>query len=194
MTGFYLSTNSLLDASDVRLGSRTRPASAAGASNARDDIRDAAGRECGHVVPARQRRRRSDVTETLETNNTRSVSLLVGPDLTSPRSRHRSRWRHGSTVTVGDSVKNIGAADAGASVIRFYLSPDALLSTNDQLLGSRDVPALAAGLTSSGTTSIVIPAGLSGTYYLFAVADGTSAVAEASESNNNFLRVIQITQ
>jgi subtilase family serine protease len=40
----------------------------------------------------------------------------------------------------------------------------------------------------------VIPGGLGGTYYLFAVADGTSAVAEASESNNTFLRVIQITQ
>lgn len=90
-------------------------------------------------------------------------------------------------------MKNIGAATATASVIRFYLSSNALLDADDQVLGSRAVPALAAGATSSGTTSIVIPGGLSGSYYLFAVADGTSVVAEASETNNAFLRVVQIT-
>ena len=103
------------------------------------------------------------VTETQETNNTRAVTILVGPNLNVATFTAPFSVVAGSTITVSDSVKNIGAADAGASVIRFYLSPDVLLSTNDQLLGSQDVPPLAAGLTSSSSTSIVIPAGLSGT-------------------------------
>jgi subtilase family serine protease len=193
-TGFYLSTNTLLDASDVRFGTRTVPALAPGASSARTTTVTLPAVSAGTwylLVNADDDR---TITETLETNNTRAVSLLVGPDLSVSTFTAPFTVVKGSTLTVGDSVKNIGAADAAASVIRFYLSTDALFSTNDQLLGSRDVPALAAGLTSSGTTSIVIPAGLSGTYFLFAVADGTSVVAEASESNNAFLRVIQITQ
>jgi subtilase family serine protease len=134
------------------------------------------------------------ITETLETNNTRNITLLVGPDLNIATFTAPFSVSAGANVTLGYTVKNIGAADAGASVIRFYLSPDVLFSANDQLLGGRDVPALAANQISSGSTSIAIPGGISGTYYLFAVADGTSLVAEASEGNNTFLRVITITQ
>jgi subtilase family serine protease len=133
------------------------------------------------------------ITETVETNNTRWVTLLVGPDLNVAAFSMPFSVAAGSTVTISDSVKNIGAATAAASVIRFYLSPNAVLDADDQVLGSRAVPALAAGATSSGTTSIVIPGGLSGNYYLFAVADGTSVVAEASETNNGFVRLVQIT-
>jgi hypothetical protein len=39
----------------------------------------------------------------------------------------------------------------------------------------------------------VLPAGLTGTYYLFAVADDTGIVPEASETNNkSYARAIQI--
>jgi len=84
-------------------------------------------------------------------------------------------------------------ATAGASVIRFYLSANAVFDSGDTLLGERAVGVLGAGLTNGGTTSVTIPSGLSGTYYLFAIADGTNQVDEASESNNTFLRVVQIT-
>jgi subtilase family serine protease len=192
-TGFYLSTNALLDASDVRIGSRTVPALGAGGSDARTTTMALPAVSAGTwylLVNADDGR---TITETLETNNTRAVTLLVGPDLNVASFSLPFSVAAGSTVTVSDSVKNIGAANATASVIRFYLSSNALLDADDQVLGSRAVPALAAGAISSGTTSIVIPGGLSGSYYLFAVADGTSVVAEASETNNAFLRVVQIT-
>jgi subtilase family serine protease len=99
----------------------------------------------------------------------------------------------GSTLSVGDSVKNVGAATAGASVIRFYLSANTVFDSGDTLLGERAVGSIAAGLTNSGTTSITIPAGLSGSYYVFAIADSTNQVQEASEGNNTFLRLVQIT-
>ncbi len=194
VTGFYLSTNVLLDASDLPIGSRTVPALAAGVADVRKTTVTLPAVSAGTWYLLANADDGRTITETLETNNTRAVTILVGPDLSVGTFTAPFSVSAGSTVTFSDSVKNIGAADAGASVIRFYLSSDALFNPTDQVLGSRDVPALAAGLTSSGTTSVVIPGGLGGTYYLFAVADGTSAVAEASESNNTFLRVIQITQ
>ncbi len=99
----------------------------------------------------------------------------------------------GATVSVGDTVKNLGAADAGASVIRFYLSANALLRQRRHAAGSTGRRSARSGLTNGGTTSVTIPSGLSGTYHLFAIADGANQVEEASESNNNFLRVVQIT-
>jgi subtilase family serine protease len=40
---------------------------------------------------------------------------------------------------------------------------------------------------------VTIPSGLSGSYYLFAIADAANQVEEASEGNNMFLRLVQIT-
>jgi subtilase family serine protease len=134
------------------------------------------------------------IAETVETNNTRAVSLLVGPDLSVTTFTLPFTVSAGSAITVSDSVKNVGAAEAGASTIRFYLSTNALLDAEDQLLGGRSVPALAAGATSTGTTPITIPLGISGACYVFAVADGTSVVAEASETNNMFVRFVQVTK
>ena len=194
VTGFYLSNNALLDASDFPIGSRTVPALAPGATSVRTTTVTIPAVAPGTWYLLANADDGRTITETQETNNTRNITLLVGPDLSVATFTAPFSVSAGSNVTIGYAVKNIGAADAGASVIRFYLSPDVLFSANDQLLGSRDVPALAAGLTSTGSTSIAIPGGLSGTYYLFAVADGTSLVAEASEGNNTFLRVITITQ
>jgi subtilase family serine protease len=133
------------------------------------------------------------ITETVETNNIRALTVLVGPDLTVATFTMPFTVTAGSTLSIGDSVKNVGAATAGPSVIRFYLSVNTLFDSGDTLLAERTVAPIGAGLSNSGTTSITIPASLSGTYYLFAVADGANQVEEASEANNTFLRVVQIT-
>ena len=193
VTGIYLSTNALFDAADVRLGSRTVPALGPAGTNARTTSVTLPAVAAGTwyvIVNADDER---TVTETLETNNTRAMSILVGPDLTVASFNLPFTVAAGSTVSVSDSVKNIGASAAGASVIRFYLSANALFDSGDTLLGQRAVDPLGAGLTNGGTTSVTIPSGLSGTYYLFAIADGANQVQEASESNNTFLRVVQIT-
>ncbi len=193
ITAFYLSTNALLDASDMRLGGRSVQALGPTATSVRTTTVALPAVSPGTwylIVNADDER---TITETVETNNTRAVSILVGPDLTVSLFTLPFTIAAGATVSVGDTVKNVGAADAGASVIRFYLSTNTSFDTSDVLIGSRDVPAIAAGSSSSGTTSVVIPSGLSGTYYIFAVADGTGVVAEASEGNNSFLRVVQVT-
>ena len=192
-TGIYLSTNSLLDSADVRLGTRAVPALAPGASSARTTSVTLPPVSAGTwylLINADDER---SVTETVETNNTRIISMLVGPDLSVASFTLPFTVAAGSTVSVGDSVKNLGAAAAGASVIRFYLSANSTFDSGDTLLGERAVGSLGAGLTSSGTTPVSIPSGLSGSYYLFAIADGTNVVEEASETNNTFIRLVQIT-
>jgi subtilase family serine protease len=91
----------------------------------------------------------------------------------------------GSSFSVTDTVKNQGNTDAGPSITRYYLSGDTIKGTADILLeGSRSVPALAAGISSMGTTSVKIPSGIAGAYYLLACADDTNVVAESDETNN----------
>jgi subtilase family serine protease len=194
VTGFYLSTNALLDASDFPVGSRPVPALGPGATSMRTTTVTLPAVAPGTWYLLANADDGRAITETTETNNTRSVTILVGPDLNITTFTAPFTVPAGSSPAISAIVKNIGAADAGASVIRFYLSTDVLFSADDRLLGSRDVPALAAGVSSTVSTSITIPTGLSGSYYLFAVADGTSVVTEASEGNNTFLRVMTITQ
>jgi subtilase family serine protease len=69
---------------------------------------------------------------------------------------------------------------------RYYLSVDKTKSSGDILLaGTRSVPALAAGESSTGTVEVKIASGLAPkTYYLLACADDLKEVAESNETNN----------
>lgn len=93
----------------------------------------------------------------------------------------------GGSFSVTDTVKNQGNTGAGASTTRYYLSTDTLKDSGDILLtGSRSVPSLSGGATSSGTVSVTIPSGaVAGTsYYLLACSDDTNTVPESDEANN----------
>lgn len=84
------------------------------------------------------------------------------------------------------TVKNQGLLSAGSSTLRYYLSLDGVKNNGDLLLsGSRSVFSLAAGASSTGTTTVTIPSGTAlGTYVLLACADDTKVVAESDETNN----------
>jgi len=79
-------------------------------------------------------------------------------------------------------------------VTRFYLTTKILLDSSATLLsGSRAVPDLAAGASSAGSTTIVIPStATTGTYYLFGKTDADDAVVETQEGNNTAVRSVQI--
>ncbi|HEV2732232.1 MAG TPA: CARDB domain-containing protein, partial [Terriglobales bacterium] len=91
----------------------------------------------------------------------------------------------GSSFSVTDTVQNIGSAAAAASTTRYYLSTTTSKSGARLLTGSRAVPSLAPGATSSGTVTVTVSAGTAGgTYFLLACADDTLVVPETNESNN----------
>jgi hypothetical protein len=92
----------------------------------------------------------------------------------------------GGGFGVTDTAANQGAAGAGASTTRYYLSIDAFKGGSDILLtGIRSVPPLGVGGSSASSATVTVPASTSpNTYFLLACADDTSVVAESSESNN----------
>ncbi len=211
-TKYYLSLNGVQVFGSTFLGSRAVNALASGATDAGiGTVTIPAGTSQGtyFVLACADRGPGvgplSQVVETNENNNCRSSAGTVSvtaPDLTqntvvlTPTS-----VTAGTSIMVTETVTNATATPAGASFTRFYLSSDAVKSSNDGLMwgcvGSapipqRSVPALAAGASSTGTTTlrlcVVDGAGLHpiapGSYFMIACADQTGAVLEVNENNN----------
>ena len=196
VTGFYLSLNTTLGATDIFLGSRNvGPLGAAQADSGSTQMVIPSGTasasyfvlgiaDYGHVVP-----------EINETNNIKAIGTLrVGPDVTVSAVTGPSTAVAGTSITAGDTTKNIGADTMPASETSFYLSTNSTLDANDVLLGSRPVPSLAPGASETGSLSVLIPTTTTaGRYYIIAKADGPNATVEPQENNNTRLRSISIT-
>ena len=198
VTAFYLSTSSAGGPGDVLLdGSRTVPALAPGASNTGSTtVTIPAQTAAGTFYIIARADVGNAIAENNETNNTRSRSIAIGPDLIFlSASLSLVSIPAGANVTITDKVTNQGGDLAPSSTARFYLSTNATLDGADVVLGSRLVPELAVAASSSGSTTVTIPAAtVPGTYYVIAQADGDGVVAESLESNNvSTIRSIQVT-
>jgi subtilase family serine protease len=103
----------------------------------------------------------------------------------------------GTSFSVTDTAKNQGGAAAAPSKTRYYLSLDTVRNAGDKALtGTRAVPGLASGQSSTGSKTVTIQTSTApGTYYLLACADDTLLVPESDETNNCIASVatIQVT-
>src|SRR5215831_9100024 len=128
------------------------------------------------------------VAESDEANNCRSAALqITHADLVELAvSDPPAFGLPGGSFKVTDTAKNNATVGAKGSSTRYYFSADAIKDGGDKLLGgSRGVPALAAGASSTGTVNVTIPSTTTlATYRLLACADDTAVVVETSESNN----------
>jgi subtilisin family serine protease len=195
MTRFYLSTNSALDASDVLLtGGRAVPTLAPGASSTGSvTLTIPSTTQTGSYYLIAKTDGDNTQPETSETNNTLSRVLQIGGDLIVSALTAPSAASPGATIQIGETTANQRPGGVGASTTRIYLSADAALDASDQLLTSRQVPALAGGASSAITTSVNLPPAIGiGLYYLIAKADADNAVLETDETNNTTSRAIQI--
>ncbi|MBH8568409.1 T9SS type A sorting domain-containing protein [Microvirga sp. STS02] len=188
--GFYLSTNTTLDASDVLLSTVTGGSLAANLSSYRSaNLTVPVGTAAGSYYVLFVADPTNVVTETNETNNVSSVALtVIAPTIdlsvTYP-------YVSPTTVAAGGSasascyLNNLGNATASPANISFYLSTDNVFSTNDVLVGSQTNSSLYGGGYLSIYSTITVPsATTSGTYYLLFVADPANAVTETNENNN----------
>jgi subtilase family serine protease len=132
--------------------------------------------------------------ETTVTNNTRSITIVIGPDLVLSSLSAPATGGAGLPVDVTDTTKNQGTGSAAASGTAFYLSADAALGAGDVLLGSRPVGVLLPNSSSTIKTTLTIPAGTpAGSYYIIAVADHGGAVPETNEANNTRAVLIRLS-
>jgi subtilase family serine protease len=196
VTQYWLSTDAQLTAADTLLsGTRDVPALGVGqASTGSANVIIPNTMPMGSYYLIAKADAGGTVPETQEANNTALKLVTVGPDLAVVGLSVASPARAGVTVLVSDNTTNQGGGDAGASTIRYYLSANYALDASDVLLdGSRAVPVLPGGVTSSGGTQVMIPAGTApGFYYMLAKADADGVVPETSESNNVTARGFQV--
>jgi subtilase family serine protease len=193
-TAFYLSANALLDASDTPLNvwRPVEPLDPNETSLASSTITLPAIATAGTWYIIANADDLNQVDEAYETNNTKAAAVGVGPDLGVSAATSPSTVTAGTSITVTDTIKNSGLDTAATSRTRFYLSLNTLLDGGDTPFAvDREVLPLAPNATNMGSTTLAIPSGLSGRYYLLIVADGYAAVAESSETNN--IRVISLT-
>jgi subtilase family serine protease len=194
VTGFYLSTDILVDAGDVFLGSRLVPALAPGTvSSASTSLTIPAGTATGTYYVLARADVGGVVAESQEGNNVFARAVQIGADLAVTAFSAPAIAGGGVAFTVTDTTLNRGGGAAPASSTGYYLSIDSTWDAGDALVGSRSVPALAAGASSSGSASVTVSVGTPpGTYYLIARADATEAIAESQEANNSSARVVQV--
>jgi len=132
------------------------------------------------------------VTATDTLGNQAALSVVIvynkpaGPDLVITALGAPVKTSSGQTITIPVTVKNQGTAKAGLFYVGLYLSSDSNITTGDTFLGQEYLSSLAAGGEQTFTTTITIPKNITGTYYIGAIADTKSKIAESDESNNSF--------
>jgi subtilase family serine protease len=195
VTRFYLSVNNVLDGADELLGERAVPALIAGQTNSGTNaLTIPAGKATGTYYIIASADAAGAAPETQESNNNRTDTTQIGPDLAVTVISVPATAGAGSTITVTDTTKNQGGGTAGSSTATtFYFSANSVLDPGDTPLGQRSIADLAAGHVNSGSTSVVIPTeATTGTYYIIAKADGGNILAETQESNNTRADSVQL--
>jgi subtilase family serine protease len=188
--GYYLSTNTTLDASDVLLRTTAGTSLAAGQYSYRTDSPIIpAGTVPGNYYMLFVADPTNAVAETNENNNVASAPLLViapGIDLQIQQQYlSNTSVTPGFTITGSCYILNAGNTTATSSSVGFYLSTNQTLDASDVLLSTSTGFALPASQTSSRGATLVIPTGTAaGNYYVLFVADPTNAVTETNENNN----------
>lgn len=187
--GIYLSTDPVITTADTRLGARsiaslTSGAVSSGATTVTIPSTLAPGTYyLGAIADYANQARESD-----ELNNAlvgSPMTLSVGADLVMTAVTGPASGLSGASISVATTVLNQGLGASSSAYVGIYLSTDPVITTADLRLGSRSVGALAAGASSSGSVSLVVPATLApGTYYLGAIADYSGAARESDEANN----------
>ena len=203
VTRYYLSADGEKGSGDTLLtGSRGVPSLAAGASYAGPAI--TVTLPSTTAVNAYYLLACADdaavVTEMDNSNNCRASATTVQvtrPDLViTAVSNPPPTVTRGGRFAVTETVKNNGVVSSASSTTRYYLSPDGEKGSGDTLLtGSRGVPILPAGASSSGPAiSLTVPSTTPpGLHYLLACADDAAVVIETNENNNCKASSSQVT-
>jgi glucose/arabinose dehydrogenase/subtilase family serine protease len=191
-TRYYLSPDALKDATDILFAaSRTVPILAGGASSTgTPTLKIPTSMSLGTYYLLACADSGNVLSESVEGNNclAAATTLLVSlPDLVTPMvSSPPAVAAPGTSFVMGDSVSNQGAVGAVPTTTRYFLSIDGVRGASDLLLtGTRSVPALAAGATSTGSRTVTVPTTtVLGTYFVLACADDVAKAAETNEANN----------
>ena len=106
-----------------------------------------------------------------------------GPDLTIS-AQSIFQGIAGELTSFNFEVNNQGDTDVtGSYFIKYYISTDAALSSNDIEVGSMQTGNTPVGVTNF-TRGFIVPNVATGNYFLILEVDATSTIAESNENNN----------
>jgi subtilase family serine protease len=189
-TGYYLSVDTLLDNTDVLVGS-----SMMSSINSNDTLLQTAtiaianNTLAGNYYVLYSADHLNTLGESNDTNNlaylplviTGSQSDLVVKQATATPTAVFS----GNVITVNSWVHNQGSMAIANTELGYYLSTDTLYDNGDVYLGVSPVDTLQAGDSSGQQLALTIPiATTTGNYYLLYYADYQVTRAEADKTNN----------
>ncbi len=195
-TRFYLSSDAILDPNDPQIGFRSVGVLQPGGSSSHSsNVTIPAGTAPGTWYIIAKADADDAIPETNETNNTRSDTILIGPDLIVSALSAPATGGAGLPVTVTDTTKNQGGGSTlVSSTTGFYLSVNSTLGSGDVFLGSRTVGVLGPNASNAGSTTLTIPSNTPpGSYYIIVSADDGAAVPESSETNNKKAVLIKLS-
>jgi subtilase family serine protease/endonuclease/exonuclease/phosphatase family metal-dependent hydrolase len=191
---YFLSTDSLLDATDRYLNYDDVDALAPGASNAESaNLRIPASLAPGSYIVLLVADSGQLVPELDETNNLAALPVVVGTPTVSGMDLavndavlSTTKVDPGQSLTASGTVRNVGIEVVNtATQLGYYLSTDPVLDASDPYLNYDAVGALAPGAGEAETANVTVPAGtIHGVYYVLLVADRKNGVVEADEKNN----------
>ena len=188
---FYLSPDTTITTSDTKIGERyVSSLSATASSSANTSCTLPSGVTGSYYVGAIVDATGS-VSESNENNNTGYDPTPInispappGPDLVVISIDAPNSAIAGESVNVWNTIKNGGDAPASSFYIYFYLSTNTTITPSDTKIGERYVSNLSAGASSGATSSLTLPSGVTGSYYVGAIVDATGSVSESNENNN----------
>ncbi len=185
--GYYLSTNSLITATDTLLRAFALPSLAINASSTNASlVRIPTNVRPGTCYMGILNDRTASIAELNELNNARAVrgTCFGRPDLVVP-SIASSSLVAGGAFTVRSTTKNQGTATAPSSLTGIMISTNTIISTSDDYVGAYGTGTLTAGASRTVTTRHFAPFCLrTGTYHVGAIADIARSISEISEGNN----------
>ena len=114
--------------------------------------------------------------------------LTVGPVVGAPTVSDSSPAT-GATFTLSATVRNAGDGESAATMLRFYRSTDATITTDDTAEGTAAVEGLDLSESTSASRQLTAPAA-PGTYYYGACVD---AEADESDITNNCSAAVPVT-
>ena len=182
---YYLSTDSVWDAGDTYLGSRSIPSLAARAANSGCSVITLPSvMAAGTWYLIAKADGPGAIAETNEANNSLAKSFQSTPDLIVSALTGATSVKGGQSVSYSVTTKNQGTAVTPATTTSLYWTTKNTWDGRAVSLGSCAVASLAAGAAAMCPINVTIPAGTPGKYYVIAVSDVTAQVAEISETNN----------
>lgn len=194
--GLYLSTDSIITTSDPRIGYYNIPSLPNGTLTYTLQLNIDASYASGNYYLFAVIDPEGEISEINKENNKAFTRLHLSAghvDLYATSKTNLGALYSGQLFEVQSEITNQGNIAIAGYKIGYYLSTDALLSANDQLLDSSHVGLTSASSTRTLTKTLILPQDVGGSYYILSVADFDKSIAESSETNNVAARPVNIT-